>query len=131
MMRFILTVLALVLSTQVKAQTYAVPNGSGGYTYLPADTPLTFMIGELSFPPAYLKQATPSELASRGILQVIETPQPDPTKNTVTGSSIKVVNGVPTVVWDYEPLPPVTTTPPVSPAVRVPTPRPSSRALKR
>lgn len=83
---------------------YAVPNADGTYRYIDAATSVTFAIGALSFPPPYLAQASAADLASHGILAVVETPQPTGNFATIS-SSIEMVAGVPTVVWATTPAP--------------------------
>lgn len=76
--------------------TYAIPLDGGGYRYLDDGTTETFSIGEISFPPPYLKIAT--DLASRGILAAVDTPMPSGDFASIT-SSFQMVNGVPTRIW--------------------------------
>lgn len=84
---------------------YAIPDGTGHYKYLDAMTSETFSIGESSFPPPWLQTASLNQKAALGILEVVETPEPDPTKFIVSGSEIQVIDGVPTIVWNSTAIP--------------------------
>jgi hypothetical protein len=85
--------------------TYAVPNGDGTYRFIDSATTQTFSIGEMSFPPPWLQNATADQRASNGILDVVNTTRPDDATNIVTGSSFQMIGGVPTQVWASTPRP--------------------------
>ena len=116
MLKIILLAFALLFVIPASAQIpiYAIPGGViygvsassciTGSLCLPANTPLTFCIGVLCYQPPYLSQATPAQLTSLEIQQVIQVAEPDTTQNNVTGVSIELVNGVPTQVWSSTPF---------------------------
>lgn len=104
MKRLLIFVALLALTFHAAAATFAIPDGSGGYTYVDQNDPRTISIGSLSFPAPWLAQSTQAQRDALGILTVVETNRPDPATNAVAGSSIQVVGGVPTVVWSSAPL---------------------------
>ncbi len=83
---------------------YAIPNLDGTFRYVDAATTETISVGDVSFPPPWLAQATDEQRAAYGILTVVETEAPDAATNDVRGSSIQIINGVHTQVWDYSPI---------------------------
>jgi len=101
----------LAITTPSLAATYAVPGATvgsaplqncvSGYICLPDDTPYTFTIGSLSYPPPFLQSASASVLAAMGVLAVVMTAPPGGV--SVQGSNIQLVNGVPTQVWQTSP----------------------------
>jgi hypothetical protein len=112
MRRMKLTAAALLaLTAPVWAAQYAVPdNGISandcvtGYTCIDSSTQQTFSIGALSFPPPYLAAALPADLASHGIIAVVQTARPTGNFASIA-SSIQIVSGIPTQVWATTPTP--------------------------
>ena len=108
----LLLVALVAFAAPAYATQYVVPdNGKtandcvAGYVCLDDGTAQTFSIGALSFPPPFLKVATPGQLSALGILAVAQTAQPTGNFASVT-SSIQMVSGVPTQVWATTPGPP-------------------------
>ena len=112
MKRIVIAAVLLALAAPAWATQYAVPDNGNtaadcmtGYVCIDSATTQTFSIGSLSFPPPYLANASSVDLASHGILAVVETAQPTGNFASVT-SSIQMVSGVPTQVWATTPGPP-------------------------